>query len=151
MIPFTSPRGHEVPDILEDIFSPLPTARLRRRSRHHCTGGALQRTEHHWHRMICLSPSVQRREERDRHRNITPYRRQSSGADSTSPANRQVRSGSLADIGKRIRDVRLPPEKRTCFASATDVRSVPCVDGSLLARAFRGDARLVGAAMCPAF
>jgi len=35
--------------------------------------------------------------------------------------------------------------------SRFDVRLVPCVDGSQLARAFRGDARLVGAAMCPAF
>ena len=45
----------------------------------------------------------------------------------------------------------LYPQKRTFVGGAADVRYVPCVDGSELARAFFTFAALVGAAMCSAF
>jgi hypothetical protein len=60
-----------------------------------------------------------------------------------------VRYGSLADMAAFSRHVGLT-SKAVIEATQTDVRFVPCVDGSELARTFFTFAALVGAAMCSA-
>ena len=68
------------------------------------------------------------------------------------PAVSDVRFGSLADITLRLeaRPMSALPPKADIVRCTRNVRFVPCVDGSELARAFFTLAALVGAAMCSA-
>ena len=100
--------------------------------------------------MICLAERSATRGGA-RRRNITPYRRQSSGANSTSPANRKVAQVSWRTLASGLGMSAYLWKSGYAFAwpgtsAKCHVWTAPCWQ-----ELFGGDARLVGAAMCPAF